>query len=158
MTTALTVLLLISFVGACVSAILVWIAAAPLEKTLGAAVRPPAPIRLAVIRNRRMENRRAVLAGEYARSLAAANVASRKLRGMGIAVAGVIIRDGGKNPLLMLKVDAGRSIAPLLDATEGRRYWIPACNGAPARAVAAFDGCTLKWEMPTPSAGEHHHV
>ncbi|MDR2208830.1 MAG: hypothetical protein LBE22_07670 [Azoarcus sp.] len=106
----------------------------------------------AVIRHvRRKESHHTVLAGEYARDLAAANVAARKLRELGIGVERVVIRNNDQRPLLMLRVDAGRSISPLLDATKGKHYWIPACKDTPARGVAAFCDCTLKWEMPSPA-------
>jgi hypothetical protein len=87
------------------------------------------------------------LDGDHLRRLNTVSRAIRRLRAMGIGVSNVLPGDDRSLPTLLLRVSPHCRIAPLLEATAGRRRYLPAGAGMPDRMSAEMDGCLLVWVM-----------
>ena len=89
-----------------------------------------------------------VLCEQTIARLAALNAVARRLREWGLAIAEQQLEGewpARNQPLVRLRRDPARSIAPLLDATRDRS-WLSIGRG-PTTAHAELDGVMVVWEV-----------
>ncbi|GHT96094.1 hypothetical protein FACS1894116_12650 [Betaproteobacteria bacterium] len=90
----------------------------------------------------------AVFNEDFVDRLHKVNVACRRLRAWDIEVSAIELhRNGTRPPHIHIEREATRSLAPLLDATQGNRTWLPTKNDHITIALAMLDGVTIQWEQ-----------